>query len=214
MNALAALDRVRSRPIFAIVRAPSADSALRAARAAATGGITLIEIALSTPGAYRVISDVRREYADKLLVGAGSVVSVETADRAIKAGAQFIGSPHTSPLIIDFCKARNLLVMPGAATFSEIMIAWGLDVPMVRVLPVSAFGGSSYVKALKASLEDVRLVPIGGIRPEEVAGYFGAGAWAIGIGTGLFVPDDVRTGSYAAITDRARLLVQAFEHSG
>ena len=214
MNAQAALERVRSRPIFAVVRAPSADSALRAARAAAAGGIGLIEVALSTPGANRVISDVRREYADKLLVGAGSVASVEMADRAIKAGAQFVSSPHTSPLIIDFCKSRNLLVMPGAATPSEIMIAWDLDVLMVRVFPVSALGGSRYIKALKESLEDVRLVPMGGVGPDEVAAYFRAGAWAIGVGTGLFAPDDVRTGSYAAITDRARLLVRAFEHVG
>lgn len=214
MSARAALERIRSRPIFAIVRGPSADAALRAARAAVAGGLQLVEVALSSPGAYRVISDLRREYADQILVGAGSVASAEMADRAAKAGAQFVSSPHTSPQIVEYCNHRGLLAMPGAATPSEVMDAWALRVPLVRVLPVSAFGGARYVKSLKEALDEVRLVPVGGIRPEDVAAYFRAGAWAIGIGSGLFVPSDIQAGSFAAVTERAQLVVRAYEHLG
>ena len=131
MNEHPSLERVKALPIFAAVTAPSADSALKSAAAAIARGLTQIEIRLSSPGAYRVISDLRREHGNAVLVGAGAVVTEEMADRAIKAGAQFIVSPHTDEAILAACRERGLLGIAGALTPTEVMRAWHLECPIV-----------------------------------------------------------------------------------
>ena len=175
MNVHAAFERIRSRPIIATVRAPSADLAVRAANAAVAGGIKVVEVPLTVPGAYRVISDLRREHGDSILVGASSVLSTEAVDRAMKSGAQFATSPHTSFQVLDFCKARGLLAIPGGATPTEIMAAWTYGIPMVKVFPAALLGEAAYLKSLKEALGDVRLVPEGGVGLETIAAYFQIG---------------------------------------
>src|SRR3954447_21475374 len=113
--------------VFAIVRAESAESALRAAEAAIIGGIKLIEVALSTPGSYRVISDLRRRYGDRAVIGAGSVMNVEQIDRAIKSSAQFISMPHTDTALIECCRQRRVPPLIGALTPTEVASAWAME---------------------------------------------------------------------------------------
>jgi 2-dehydro-3-deoxyphosphogluconate aldolase/(4S)-4-hydroxy-2-oxoglutarate aldolase len=211
MNAHAAFERIRSRPVIASIHAPSADSAIKAANAAVAGGIRVVEVPLSSPGAYRVISDLRREHGDGILVGAGSVLSTEGADRAMKAGAQFATAPHTSFQTLDFCKARGLLAIPGAATPTEVMTAWSFGVPIVKVFPVALLGGAGYVTTLVRSAGDVRLLVEGGVTPENFAEYVASGAHAVTIGAGLFMPGDIQVGNWSAIAERARGLVRTYE---
>jgi 2-dehydro-3-deoxyphosphogluconate aldolase / (4S)-4-hydroxy-2-oxoglutarate aldolase len=210
MNEHPSLERIKALPIFAAVSAPSADSALKSASAAIAGGLTQIEIRLSSPGAYRVISDLRREHGDAVLVGAGSVVTSEMADRAIKAGAQFLSSPHTDDGILTACRERGLLAIAGALTPTEVMHAWNLGCPLVCVNPAGPFGGPAYVHWLADAFEDVRLMPSGGVSNENLRDYIRAGARAATIGAGLFSTADVQTGSYGRITDRAKALVKMY----
>ena len=208
MNDHPSLDRIKALPIFAALTAPSADSALKSAEAAIAGGLTQIEIRLSTPGAYRVISDLRRVHADAVLVGAGAVVTEEMADRAVKAGAQFIVSPHIDETILTMCRDRGLLGIAGALTPTEVMRAWHLGCPLVCIDPAGPFGGSSYVHWLADAFEDARLMPSGGVSSENLRDYFRAGSYAVTMGAGLFRAADVQTAAYSRITERAKALVQ------
>jgi 2-dehydro-3-deoxyphosphogluconate aldolase/(4S)-4-hydroxy-2-oxoglutarate aldolase len=208
MNDHPSLERIKALPIFAAVTAPSADSALKSAEAAIAGGLTQIEIRLSSPGAYRVISDLRREHGDAVLVGAGAVVTEEMADRAVKAGAQFLVSPHTDEAILSMCLERGLVGIAGALTPTEVMRAWHLGCPLVCVDPAGPFGGPAYVHWLAEAFEDARLMPSGGVSSENLRDYFRAGAYAVTLGAGLFRAADIQTASYARITERAKALVQ------
>src|SRR5262245_17791557 len=192
MNDHPSLERIQALPIFAALTAPSADSALKSAAAAIAGGLTLIEVRLSTPGAYRVISDLRREHGDAVLVGAGAVVTEEMADRAVKAGAQFIVSPHTDETILSICRDRGLLAVAGAITPTEVMRAWNLGCPLVCVDPAGPFGGAAYVHWLADAFEEARLMPSGGVSSENLREYFRAGAYAVTMGAGLFRAADVQ----------------------
>lgn len=207
MNEHPSLDRIKALPIFAAVTAPSADSALKAAEAAIAGGLTQISIRLSTPGAYRVISDLRRTHADAVLVGAGAVVSEELADRAVKAGAQFLAAPHTDETILAICRDRGLLGIAGALTPTEAMRAWHLGCPLVCVDPAGPFGGPAYVHWLADAFEEARLMPSGGVTSENLRDYMRAGSFAVTIGAGLFRAADIQTANYGRITERAKALV-------
>jgi 2-dehydro-3-deoxyphosphogluconate aldolase/(4S)-4-hydroxy-2-oxoglutarate aldolase len=210
MNDHPSLERIKTLPIFAAVTAPSADSALKSAAAAIAGGLTQIEIRLSSPGAYRVISDLRREHGDAVLVGAGAVVTAEMADRAIKAGAQFLSSPHTDETILTSCRDRGLVAIAGALTPTEAMHAWNLGCPIVCVNPAGPFGGPAYVHWLSDAFEEARLMPSGGVSAENMRDYFRAGAYAVTIGAGLFTTADVQSGGYSRITERAKALVKMY----
>src|SRR3989449_9346403 len=134
--------------VFAVVRAKSAEAALRAAEAAIMGGIKLVEVALATPGSFRVISDLRHRYGDRVCVGAGSVTTQDQMDRAIKGGAQFISMPHTNTTLVEACRRTRVPPLVGALTPTEVATAWAMGVPIVNVFPVSSLGGPEYVSAL------------------------------------------------------------------
>lgn len=199
---------VAAHRVFAVVRARSAESALRASEAAIVGGIKLIEVALATPGSFRVISDLRHRYGDRAYVGAGSVMTHEQMDRAIKSGAQFISMPHTNAALVEAC--RRLLVPPliGALTPTEVATAWSMGVALVNLFPASALGGPDYVAALTARISDIRLAVAGGVGSENIVDYFNAGAFAIVIGSRLFSSGDLKNENYAAIAERARGIVR------
>jgi 2-dehydro-3-deoxyphosphogluconate aldolase/(4S)-4-hydroxy-2-oxoglutarate aldolase len=194
--------------VFAVVRAQSAESALRAAEAAIIGGIKLIEVALSTPGSFRVISDLRRRYGDRASIGAGSVMSYEHIDRAIKSSAQFIVMPHTNQELVEACRKRKIPPVIGALTPTEVASASALATPLVSLFPAGALGGPEYLSALTSRIPDVKLVAAGGVGPENIVDYFAAGAFAIAVGSRLFAPGDLELENYTAIAERARGIVR------
>ena len=179
--------------VFAVVRGPSAHSALRAAEAAIMGGIKLIEVALSTPGGFRVISDLRHRYGDRAAIGAGSVMSHDQIDRAIKSSAQFISMSHTNEKLVESCRNRNIPSIIGALTPTEIAAAWAVGTPLVSLFPAAPMGGP---------------VVTGGVGAENIVDYFAAGAFAIAVGSRLFTPGDLQFENYTAIAERARGIVR------
>src|ERR1051325_7692684 len=172
--------------VFAMLRAASAESALRAAEAAIIGGLKLVEGSISTPGEFRVISELRRVYGDRACIGAGSVTGEEQADRAIKSGAQFISMPHTNRQLIDTCRRHRAFPVVGALTPTEVADVWSSGVPLITVFPASALGGPDYIAALTSRMPDVRLIASGEVGPDNIADYFSAGAFAISVGRRLF----------------------------
>jgi 2-dehydro-3-deoxyphosphogluconate aldolase/(4S)-4-hydroxy-2-oxoglutarate aldolase len=194
--------------VFAVVRARSAESALRAAEAAIVGGIKLIEVALATPGSFRVISDLRHRYGDRVWVGAGSVTTHDQMDRAIKGGAQFISMPHTSATLVEACRRALVPPLVGALTPTEVATAWAMGVPIVSVFPASSLGGPDYVAALTSRIIDVRVTVAGGVGSENIVDYFNAGAFAIAVGSRLFTNGDLKNENYAAIAERARGIIR------
>lgn len=195
---------VEANRVFAIVRAASAESALRSAEGAIVGGIKLIEVTLATPGSFRVISDLRHRYGDRICVCAGSVTSHDQMDRAIKSGAQVISMPHTNVRLIESCRRSHVLPLIGALTPTEVDNAWSMGVPMVNLFPASSLGGANYVAALTSRINGVRLVVSGGIGSDNIVDYFDAGAFAIAVGGRLFTSGDLKNENYAAIAERAR----------
>ena len=199
---------VASYKVFAVVRALSAETALRATEAVIKGGIKLVEVALATPGSYRVIADLRHRYGDRVCIGAGSVTSHDQLDRAVKAGAQFISMPHTSAPLVEAC--RRVLVPPiiGALTPTELANAWAMGVPIVSLFPATPMGGPEYVSAITSRINDIRLAVAGGVGSENIIDYLNAGAFAISIGSRLFTNGDLKNENYVAIAERARGIIR------
>ena len=199
---------ISERRVFAILNAESAESALRAAEAAIVGGIKLLEVELTTPGAYRVISELRHQYGDRVFIGSGSVLNRDHIDRSIKCGSGFVSSPHTSTSLIEFCQAKAIPILTGGATPTEIAAAWSMGVPVVSIFPVSLLGGTSYLQALTKRMPELRLRPYGGVLASEISKYFAAGAFSVAIGSDLFRAGDVQTENYSAIAERARSVMR------
>lgn len=199
---------VAAQRVFAVVRARSAESALRASEAAIVGGIKLIEVAVGTPGSIRVISDLRHRYGDHVCVGAGSVTAHDQLDRAIKSGAQFISMPHTNAALVEACRRSHVAPLIGALTPTEVATAWSMGSPLVTVFPASSLGGPEYIAALTSRINEAKLVVSGGVGSENIVDYFNAGAFAIAVGGRLFTSGDLKNENYAAIAERARGIVR------
>lgn len=194
--------------VIPVVRAESSDIAMRAIDAIKEGGVSVLEITMTVPGAIRVIEEVARRFGDDVVVGAGTVLDSETARACILAGAQFIVSPSLDLDTISFCRSYSLTVMPGAMTPSEVVTAWKAGADFVKVFPANAVGGASYIKALKAPLPQVELVPTGGVTLENAAGFIKAGAAALGVGSDLVDTRALLAGDDKVITQRARQFVE------
>ena len=202
------LARIKDVGIVPVVRAESADEALRAIDAIREGGIDILEITMTVPGALRLIEDVSRRLGKDAVVGAGTVLDAETARACILAGAQFVVSPAWSAATIACCRRHGVPIFPGALTPTEVLAAWEAGADMVKVFPASALGGASYIKALKAPLPQIDLIPTGGVNLATAADFIKAGSTALGVGADLVDLKALREGKAALVTERARKLVE------
>jgi 2-dehydro-3-deoxyphosphogluconate aldolase/(4S)-4-hydroxy-2-oxoglutarate aldolase len=198
---------IRETGVIAIMRAKSSEQLLNAADAIRKGGVRVIEVTLTTPGALSVIEQAVSRYGEDVLFGAGTVLDAESARAAILAGAQFIVSPSFKPSLVEICRRYSVPVMPGAYTPTEILTAWECGADMVKVFP-AGIGGPGLIKALKAPLPQVELVPVGGVNLDTTADFFRAGAAAVGVGSALINQQLLESGDLAALTERARLFVE------
>jgi 2-dehydro-3-deoxyphosphogluconate aldolase / (4S)-4-hydroxy-2-oxoglutarate aldolase len=208
MSKTAVLQRIREVGIVPVVRAESADEAGRAIAAIMAGGVPVLEITLTVPGAVPLIADLCRRFGQDAVVGAGTVLDPETARACILAGAQFIVSPATNVATIACCRRYGVPIMPGALTPTEVVAAWEAGADMVKVFPCSALGGASYIKALKAPLPQIDLIPTGGVNLQTAAEFIKAGSTALGVGADLVDLKALREGQDALLTERARKLVE------
>ena len=172
--------------IVPVIRAASPQEARFAAAAVWQGGIPIVEITMTVPGALHVISDLVKTMP-KLLVGAGTVVNQDLALQCFDAGAQFLVTPGFSPQTVAAAHRLDLLILAGALTPTEVMTAWDAGVDLVKIFPCGNMGGPSYIKALKGPLPEVPLVPTGGVNLETAADYIRAGAAALGVGGELIL---------------------------
>ena len=207
MNHQESIQLIQQTGVIAIMRAQSPDQLLRAADAIREGGVRVIEVTMTTPGALPVIEQATSRYGQDVLLGAGSVLDPESARAAILAGAQFIVSPSCKPTLIEICRRYSIPVMPGAFTPTEVLSAWEWGADMVKVFPAS-LGGPSLIKALKAPLPQVELIPVGGVDLETAADFVRAGATAVGVGSALISQGLLEAGDWAALTERAHRFVE------
>ena len=170
--------------IIPAIRVSSPEDALFAAEAVASGGIPIVELTMTVPGAIEVIAHLVRN-GPELIVGAGTVWDMETARRCLDAGAKFLTSTGLDLKTVEFADREKVVIFPGALTPTEVMMAWKAGVDFVKVFPCSQMGGAAYIKALKAPFPQVPLIASGGVNQQNVADFFLAGASAVGVGAHL-----------------------------
>ena len=207
------LERIKSIGIIPVVRASSGDEALAAVEAIKAGGLSVLEITMTVPGAVGIIEQVAKRYGDEVLVGAGTVLNAETARDCLAAGAQFIVSPALNLETIAFCRDADCAIMPGALTPTEVVTAWSAGADMVKVFPCGAMGGASYIKSLKAPLPQIELVPTGGVSLTTAASFIEAGSAAIGVGADLVDIKAIRAGQSEKITETTRAYIEAVRNA-
>jgi 2-dehydro-3-deoxyphosphogluconate aldolase/(4S)-4-hydroxy-2-oxoglutarate aldolase len=190
--------------VIPVIRAESAQLAVRAIEAIRAGGVSILEITMTVPEAVEIIREAAARFGDSALIGAGTVLDVETAEKCADAGAQFIVGPALNLDLIAYCRQRELVVMPGALTPTEVVTAWSAGADFVKVFPAGAVGGSAYIRALKAPLPQVRLVPTGGVSLQTAGDFIKAGSAAVGVGSDLVDLKLLRHGQESVITERAR----------
>ncbi|MEK7795082.1 MAG: bifunctional 4-hydroxy-2-oxoglutarate aldolase/2-dehydro-3-deoxy-phosphogluconate aldolase [Candidatus Hydrogenedentota bacterium] len=202
-DASAAVERIVSEKIVAIVRLDSSEALSKVADALIEGGLSVIEFTMTTPGALGAIERARGDLGDAILIGAGTVLDAATASDVIRAGAQFVVSPALDRRVIDVVRERGVAAIPGAYTPTEIVQAceWGADI--VKLFPASTLG-PGYLKALRGPLPNVRILPTGGVTIENARGFLDAGAVALAIGGELVNNALVNAGNFGEITKRAR----------
>jgi len=192
--------------IVPVVRASSAAEARFAAEAVWHGGIPIVEITMTVPGAMEVISELART-TPEVLVGAGTVLDAETAQRCVDAGARFLVSPGFDARTVEFAVGKNVLIMAGALTPTEVINAWKAGADFVKVFPCGQVGGATYIKALKGPLPQVPLVPTGGVSLDTAADYLLAGAAALGVGGELILKEAVQLRKAELLRDMAARFV-------
>ena len=197
------MDRILDAGVVAIMRAKSSDQLLEAASAVLAGGVTAIEVTMTTPGALDVIQHATAEFGKNVLFGVGSVLDAETARAAILAGAQFVVCPTLRLETIEICRRYSVPIVPGAYTPTEILTAWEAGASAVKVFPASA-GGPAYLKAIKGPLPQVSLSAVGGVTVENAADFVRAGADFLGVGGELVSQKLLDASDFAQITERAR----------
>jgi 2-dehydro-3-deoxyphosphogluconate aldolase/(4S)-4-hydroxy-2-oxoglutarate aldolase len=208
MNKQQRLQLIRESGIIAIMRANSADALVRAAEAIRAGGVRVIEVTMTTPGALDVIKSATSQFEGAVLFGAGSVLDPETARLAILAGADFVVAPTLNLEVVRLCNRYSVPVMPGCFTPTEALTAWEAGADMIKLFPAD-LGGPALVKALLAPLPQLEIVPVGGVDLSNVADYMRAGATAVGIGSSLINQTLLDKNDMPALTQRASAFVRA-----
>jgi len=194
---------IRKIGVIPAVRVASGDDAHFAAEAVTKGGIPIVEITMTVPGALELISHLVHSHP-KVLVGAGTVLDTETAQHCIDAGAGFITAPSFNPVIVEFVAKQNISVLPGALTPTEVVAAWSAGAQFVKVFPCGPVGGDRYIKALHTALPQIPLIAAGGVNQQTAANFILSGATGIGVGTELIPTEAIEKRQAARIRELAR----------
>jgi len=202
------IQRLLNPGIIAIIRADSSAQLLHAAEALLAGGVTAMEVTMTTPNALQVIGDATAQFGDSVLMGVGSVLDPETARVAILAGAEFVVTPVTKPEVIRMCNRYGKPVASGAFTPSECLLAHELGADFVKLFPADQVG-PTYIKNLLAPLPMLQIIPTGGVTPETAAAFMQAGSVALGAGSALVSKEILAARDWKALTQRAEEFVKA-----
>lgn len=197
------LSRLLESGIIAVVRKIEAEKVIDVISALVEGGITGIEVTLDSPNALNAISEAKKLFGDKAVIGAGTVLDGESANLAIQAGADFIFAPTLSKDTIAVANRYGKIVIPGVFTPTEILQAyeWGADI--VKVFPASVLG-SQFIKDVRGPLGHIPMMPTGGISLENIEEYIKVGAVAAGVGGSLLNKEYIKNNEWDKLTDLAR----------
>ncbi|MBS3029348.1 MAG: bifunctional 4-hydroxy-2-oxoglutarate aldolase/2-dehydro-3-deoxy-phosphogluconate aldolase [Dolichospermum sp. DET50] len=201
------LSQLKIHRAIAVIRAPKMVWGEQMALAVASGGMGLIEITWNCDRAPELISQLRSQLPN-CMIGTGTLFNVQQLEEAIACGAQFLFSPHTDPDMIKAAVAQNIPMIPGALTPTEIITAWNYGASCVKVFPVQAVGGTSYIKSLQGPLGHIPLIPTGGVMLENAKAFLEAGAVAVGLSGELFPKKWVLEENWDGITEQAKALIQ------
>jgi len=207
VSASVLLAEIEARRAFAVIRTDTADQAVEAGRACLRGGISLLEITLTIPGALDVIKRLAQESG--AIVGVGSVTETAQVRAASAAGARFAVSPHFDPDILAETKSLGLLSSMGGVTPTEAMTCHRAGVDVTKIFPASSFGGPAHLKAMREPMPFLRLMPTGGVDESNLRAYLDAGAAGFGLGGSLVDRKSAAEGSWAVVVERARRVVAA-----
>ncbi len=190
--------------LIPVLRAKSTTQARAVVEAMIAGGVNIVEVTMTVPGAINLLKELRREYGSKLLLGSGTVTTAEQAQATIDAGAEFVVSPSLHPDVIVATKRNHKISCPGALTPTEAITAWNAGADYVKIFPCSAVGGASYLKALLAPFPQLKVIPTGGVTLQTAASFLQAGARALGVGSDLVNLAAVDSGHAETITETAK----------
>ncbi|MDR2746010.1 MAG: bifunctional 4-hydroxy-2-oxoglutarate aldolase/2-dehydro-3-deoxy-phosphogluconate aldolase [Treponema sp.] len=212
------IGRILEDKIIAIVRGADEDRIIPLGEALLAGGISMMEITFNQakPGSFeatlRGIARIRERFGDRLLAGAGTVLSEAQVDMALEAGALYIVSPNANPAVIRHTRDRGLVSLPGALSPGECLAAHDAGADFVKLFPASDMG-TGYLKAVRAPLSHIRFLAVGGINEQNAAAFIKAGALGLGVGGNLVNKDWMAAGQWEKIEDLARQLVRAVQEA-
>ena len=198
------LDTLKAGGIIPVIRADSADSAVRISEALLTGGIRTLEITMTVPDALTAMRRVIERLGRDVLLGAGTVTDARTAAEALDAGARFLVSPCVVTDVIRVAVERDVPMLPGALTPSEVFTAHSLGGDIIKIFPASAVGGPTYIKALKGPFPSIEFCPTGGVNLDTIGEFVKAGCVAVGVGGELVLKSAIQSGDFGRITELAR----------
>ena len=194
--------------LIPVLRAKNSAQARAVVQAMIAGGVTVVEVTMTVPGAIDVLKELKQEYGSRLLLGSGTVTTAAEAQATINAGAEFVVSPSLHPEVIQTTKMNGKLSIPGALTPTEVITAHRAGADYVKIFPCSAMGGAPYLKALLAPFPFLKLIPTGGVTLETAASFIQSGARALGVGSDLVNLAAVDAGHPEKITETARAYLQ------
>jgi 2-dehydro-3-deoxyphosphogluconate aldolase / (4S)-4-hydroxy-2-oxoglutarate aldolase len=193
---------VRQEKIIAVIRSTDLQTGRKMAQAAAAGGIKLIEITANSDRPWELIELLREELPD-CSIGTGTVLTMSDALNAIACGAEYIFTPHLDLSLIDAATTAEIAIIPGALTPTEIITAWHSGATAVKVFPIQAVGGVSYLQVLQGPIAQIPLIPTGGVTVDNAPAFLNAGALAVGLAGSLFPPAEIAQENWQSIRDRA-----------
>lgn len=203
------VDALKAGGLIPVIRARSADAAIRISEALVGGGIKTLEITMTVPDALGAIRAVSSALGRDVLLGAGTVTTRETAIGALDAGARFLVSPAIVPDVMAVAHERDVPVLPGALTPTEVLQGRMLGGDIIKIFPASAVGGAAYLKALRGPFPDIDFCPTGGVSLDTIGSFFEAGAVAVGVGGELVLNAAIERGEFGRITELALRYVDA-----
>ncbi len=190
--------------LIPVLRARNVRQAHAIVQAMLAGGVTVVEVTMTVPGAIELLSELKEEYGSMLLLGSGTVTTAKEAEATIEAGAEFVVSPSLHPDVIAATKSSGKVSIPGALTPTEVVAAYRAGADYVKIFPCSAMGGASYLKSLLAPFPFLKLIPTGGVTLETAESFLRAGARALGVGSDLVDLAAIDKGRPETITETAR----------
>ena len=197
-------ERIERVGLIPVLRAKNTNQAHAVVEAMLQGGVTVVEVTMTVPGAVQLIRDLKQEYGPKVLLGSGTVTTAKEAEDTIAAGAEFVVSPSFHPDVVQATKEAGKLSIPGALTPTEVIAAHRAGADYVKIFPCSAMGGAPYLKALLAPFPHLKLIPTGGVTVDTAESFLKAGARALGVGSDLVNLQAVEEGRPEVITETAK----------